>query len=104
MVQRITQIIKDYQSRVRETPCVPETSFRIDSLGFPGVANKLFLTFLFSEHAIGVQFLKDVGLIRSKMQCNSATAQYTHCMFSLTDTCVAAAHASGFTYNIFRLP
>jgi len=33
-----------------------------------------------------------------------ATAQYTHCKFSLTDTCVAAAHASGFTYNIFRLP
>jgi hypothetical protein len=33
-----------------------------------------------------------------------ATAQYMHCKFSLTDTCVAAAHASGFTYYIFRLP
>ena len=52
-------------------PYVPETSFRRDSLGYCGDANKLFLTFLFSDHAIGLQFLKDVGLIRSKVQCNS---------------------------------
>jgi len=43
-------------------PCVPPASFRTDSLGVPGDANKLFLTFLFREHAIGVQFLKDAGL------------------------------------------
>ena len=38
---------------------------------FCGDANKLSLAFLFSDHAIGLQFLKDVGLIRSKLQCNS---------------------------------
>jgi hypothetical protein len=52
-------------------PYVPETSFRRDSLGYYGDANKLFLMFLVSDHAIGLQFLKDVGLIRSKVQCNS---------------------------------
>jgi len=58
-------------------PYVPETSFRRDSLGYCGDANKLFLTFLFSDHAIGLQFLKDVGLIRSKVQCNSCGRDMT---------------------------
>jgi hypothetical protein len=71
MVQRITTIIKEYQDRLREMPYVPKSSFERDSLGFSGEANKLFLTFLYSNHAIGVQFLKDVGLIRSKVECNS---------------------------------
>jgi hypothetical protein len=66
LVQRITQIIKDYQERVREMPCVPKTFLWRDSLGYPGDANKVFLTLQFSEHAIRVQFLKDVGLIRSR--------------------------------------
>ena len=52
-------------------PYVPQTSFRRDSLGFCGDANKLLLTFLPSDHAIGLQFRMDVGLIRSKVQCNS---------------------------------
>ena len=72
MTERMVQrIIKDYQERLREMPYVPQTSFRRNSLGFCGDANKLSLAFLFSDHAIGLQFLKDVGLIRSKLQCNS---------------------------------
>ena len=71
MVQRISGIIKDYQKRLREMAYVPQMSFRRDSLGFCGDANKLSPAFLFSDHAIGLQFLKDVGLIRSKLQCNS---------------------------------
>jgi hypothetical protein len=77
MVQRVTCIIKDYQERLREMPDVPQTSFRRDSLGYCGDANKLFLTFLFSDYAIGLQFLKDVGLIRSKLQCNSCGRDMT---------------------------
>jgi len=29
-----------------------------------------------------------------------ASAQYRYCKFSLTDTCVAAVHASGFTFSV----
>ena len=77
MVQRTTRIIKDYPERLREMPYVPQTSFRRDSLGYCGDANQLLLTFLFSDHAIGLQFLKDVGLIRSKAQCNSCGRDVT---------------------------
>ena len=61
-MQQITNI-KDYQERVRELLFVP-TSFRRDSIGYPGEANKLFQTFLFCDRNIDIQFLKDVGLIR----------------------------------------
>ena len=71
MVQRITTITKDYQDRLRDMPYVPKTSFQWDLLGFRSDANKPFLIFLFSDYAIGLQFLKDVRLIRSNVQCNS---------------------------------
>jgi len=77
MLPWITNIIKDYQDRVRELPYVPTTYFRWDSLGYPGDVNKLFLTFLFSDRNINIQFLKDVGLIRSKVQCNSCGRDMT---------------------------
>jgi len=77
MVQLITHTIKDYQERLREVPYVPPTSFRRDSLRYCGEANKVFPTFLFSHNAIGLQFLKDVGLFRSKLQCNSCGRDMT---------------------------
>jgi len=76
MVQRISTIIKDYQGRLRDMPYVTKTSFQ-HSLGFSDDANKLFLTFLFSDHAIRLHFLKDVSLIRSNMQCNSCGRDMT---------------------------
>jgi len=33
--------------------------------------NKIFLTFLFCDQAMAIQFLKNVGLLRSKVQCNT---------------------------------
>ena len=55
MVQRITNTIKDYHERLREMSCVPITSFRRDSLGYCGDANKIFLA-LFCVHGICLQF------------------------------------------------
>jgi len=40
-------------------------------LSASGVANKLFLAFLFSDPDFGVHFFKDVGLIPSSMVCGS---------------------------------
>jgi len=71
MVQRISNMIKKYKNVLREKPYVPKTSFQPDSMGFSGDANELFLTFLFIDHAFGLQFFKDVGLICSNVQCHS---------------------------------
>ena len=80
MVLRVSNIIKEYQDILREKPYVPKTYFQRDSMGFSGDANELFLT-LFSDCAIGLQFFKDVELIRSNVQCNSCgcdMTSYTH--------------------------
>ena len=52
MVQRITNIIKKHQDRIRELLYVPTISFRRDSLEYHGDANKLFLMYLFSDRNI----------------------------------------------------
>ena len=65
--------------RIDRATCLtsPKHLFGRDSLGFSGEANKLFLTFLCSNNVIGLQFLKDVGLIRSKVECNSCCRDMT---------------------------
>ena len=78
MVHHISNVIKAYQDKLREMPYVPKTSYQRDSMGYCGDANKTFLTFLFSNSSIGIQFLKDAGLIRSKVQCNSCGRDRRH--------------------------
>jgi hypothetical protein len=49
-------------------------------MGATGVPNKLLITFLFSDHDIDVQFLKDVGLIPSSMVCCKCGSQMSWCV------------------------
>ena len=66
MVNQVKWEISKYQRRL-EMPFVPRSSFGRASLGEDGDPNKLFLTYLFSDMDHGIQFLKDVGLIRSNV-------------------------------------
>jgi hypothetical protein len=50
--------------------------FRKSSHGRPmvredGGPNKTFLTFLFCDQTMAIKFLQDVGLLRSKVKCNT---------------------------------
>lgn len=47
--------------------------------GQNGVANKLFLTFVFSNKEAGVQFLKDVGLLHIEVACNTRGCHTSWC-------------------------
>jgi len=58
---------------------VPKRSYRHTVLGISGCVNMVFLTFLFSDNDLGTQFLKDVGLIRSKVPCNTCSCDMTWC-------------------------
>ena len=48
-------------------------------MGDNGVANKLFIPFLFSDPEDGVEFLKDMGLIPSSMVCCKCGSQMSGC-------------------------
>ena len=79
MADEIKSVISTYQRRLMEVPYVPKTSYGRASLGDDGEANKLFLMFLSSDMDIGIQFLKEVGLLRSKMPCNTCGRDLTWC-------------------------
>jgi len=59
-------------------PYVPKTSYGHASL-VDDEANKPFLTFLFSDTDLGIQFLKDVALLCSKVPCNICGRDMTWC-------------------------
>ena len=60
-------------------PYMPRTTYGRAALGGVGVPNKLFFEFLFSDTDVGIQFLKDVALIRSAMACPTCGLQMTWC-------------------------
>jgi hypothetical protein len=55
------------------------SSFGRASLGDDGDANKLFLTYLFIDKDLGIQVLKDVRLVRSKVTCNTCGRDMKWC-------------------------
>jgi len=70
MVEQIAKIVKQYDERLRRVPFVPRFSFRRRMPREDGAPNRLFLMYLFSYTAVAMNFLKDVGLLQSKVQCN----------------------------------
>jgi len=69
MVQRLCELVAEYEQRLREMSFVPKSSYGRRVLREYGEPNRMFITFLYSDHAVAIQFLKDVGLLRSNVQC-----------------------------------
>jgi len=42
-----------------------------------GAPNRFFLMYLFCNKSMAIQYLKDIGLLRSKMQCNTCGRDMT---------------------------
>jgi len=79
MVDHIKEIISKYQRRIVEMPFVPKRSYGHSAVGINGSVNAGFLTFLFSDRDLGIQFLKDAGLIGSKVPYNTCGRDMTWC-------------------------
>ena len=72
MAEWIGNVSATYQQQLVDTmPFVLSMPYGRLLLGQEVVANKLFLVFLFSNKEAGVQFLKDVGLLHSRVGCNT---------------------------------
>jgi len=61
MVQHISQVITEYEERLRRSCYVPRFSYGRPMLWDDGAPNRCFLMYLFSEESIAIQFLKDIG-------------------------------------------
>jgi hypothetical protein len=73
MVQRIQEIVRQYEQCVPGMPHLPRFSYGRGPLRDDGAPNRLFLTYLFTDQAMAIRFLQDVGLLRSQVQCNHVT-------------------------------
>jgi hypothetical protein len=77
---RVTSVMQTYEWRLNSKPYVCSMTFGRATLGDNGVSNKPFLAFLFSDPHVGVQFLKDLGKIRSGMVCYKCRSQMSWCV------------------------
>jgi len=71
MVDQLVKITSEYEERLRRCQYVPRLSFGRRMLRDDDGPNRYFLMYLFCEQSMAVQYLKDIGLLRSKMQCNT---------------------------------
>ena len=70
-MQHIQEMITEYEERLRRSSYVPRFSYGRVMLRDDGAPNRCFLMYLFNDESMGIQFLKDIGLLRSKMECNT---------------------------------
>ena len=77
MVGKLKEKVDEYEKRLQEMPFIPRGSYRRRMLRQDDGPNRDFLTYLFCDDGLAMQFLKDVGLLRSKVQCNTCDRDMT---------------------------
>jgi hypothetical protein len=59
MVEHIIAIVRQYEQRLREMQKVPMLSYGRELLCADGVPNRNFLTCLFTDMALAIEFMKN---------------------------------------------
>jgi hypothetical protein len=77
MVAHISQLFMEYEERLRRMQHVPGFSYGRQLLRDDGGPNRFFLTYLFSDQAMPIELLKNVGLLQSKMPCKTHSQDMT---------------------------
>ena len=65
------EVVAEYEERLRGKQNVSKFSDGRRMLCADGGPNRIFLTCLFCDMALAIQFMKDVDLIRSKVRSNT---------------------------------
>ena len=63
--------------RLRRCQYLPRLSFGRRMLRDDVAPNRFFVMYLFCDESMTIQYLKDIGLVRSKMQCNTCGRERT---------------------------
>ena len=77
MVAKILEVVTEYRQRLRRKPRAPRLSYGRPTLAEDGGPNTMFFTCLFWDEAKALEFLQDVGLLRSKEQSNTCGGDMT---------------------------
>jgi len=71
MAANIIQVCTEYDQWLRTMPYVPRFSYGRSMLGDDGAPNKSFFFYIFCDQAMAIQFLKEIGLLRSRVPYNT---------------------------------
>ena len=76
-MRNVIHITSEYEERLRRCQYVPRMSFGRRMLRDDGAPNRFFLMYFFCDESMAIRYLKDIGLLRSKMQCNTCGRDMT---------------------------
>ena len=77
IVQHLVQLFTEYEECMRRMPYVPRFSYGRRMLRDEFCPNRFFLAYLFCYKTMAIEFLKDVCLLRIKVQCNTCDRDMT---------------------------
>ena len=77
MVAHILEVVTQDEERMRRMQNVPRFSYGRRMVRADGGPNRLFFFNLFSDHAMAIEFLKEIGLLRRTMKCDSCSRDMT---------------------------
>jgi len=77
MLEELCEVVNEYEKRLRQMPFVSRSSHGRPMLREDGGSNRNFRKLVLCVQGFAMQFLKDVGLYRSKVQCNTCGRDMT---------------------------
>jgi len=77
MVAHNSEVVTQCEEHVRRMQEVPRLSHGRRMVRADGGLNRLFFYSLFNDQAMATEFLKEIGLLRRTMQCDSCGRDMT---------------------------
>jgi len=77
MMENFCEVVNNYEKRLQDMSLVPRSSYGHPMLREDNGPNRNFLTYVFCYQDFAMQFLKNVSLLRSKVQCNTCDRDMT---------------------------
>jgi transposase-like protein len=78
MASPLSTVVTKYQEELRKLHTIPRASYGNTIVG-EGFPNTLFFGFLFADHARGIRFLQDCGLLKREMFCIKCESNMSFC-------------------------
>jgi hypothetical protein len=75
--ENTAKIVMDYKERGRNMRGVPRLSHGRRLLRSDEGSKKMSIDFVFSDHSMGIEFLRDIGLLQKTRQCKSCGQDMT---------------------------
>jgi hypothetical protein len=79
MASHFSTVVTKYKEELRKLHTIPRASYGNTIVGKEGFPNPLFFWFLFVDHARGIRFLQDCGLLKREMFCIKYESNMSFC-------------------------